>query len=46
MGPSIAACYQDLAKQITVEWKQEERRCQYLSTQAKVMTTVHDDIAT
>ena len=45
MGPSIVACYQDLAKQITVALKHEER-CQYLSTQAKIMTTVHDDIAT
>ena len=25
--------------------KHEERRCQYLSTQAKIMTSVHDDIA-
>ena len=46
VGPSIAAFYQDLAKQITVALKDEERRCQYLSTQAKIMTTVHDDIAT
>ena len=46
MGPSIVACYQDLAKQITVTMKHEDRRCQYLSTQAKIMTTVHDDIAT
>ena len=46
MGPSIVACYQDLAKQITVALKHEERRCQYLSTQAKIMTTVHDDIST
>ena len=40
------ACYQDLAKQVTVALKHGERRCQYLSTQAKIMTTVHDDIAT
>ena len=46
VGPSIAACYQDLAKQITVALKHEEKRCQYLSTQAKIMTTVHDDNAT
>ena len=46
VGPSIVACYQDLGKQITVALKHEEKRCQYLSTQAKIMTTVHDDIAT
>ena len=40
------ACYQDRAKQITVALKHGKRRCQYLSTQAKIMTTVHDDIAT
>ena len=45
VGPSIVACYQDLAKQVTVALKHEERRCQYLSTQAKIMTSVHDDIA-
>ena len=33
-------------KQITMALKHEERRCQYLSTQAKILTTVHDDIAT
>ena len=32
VGPSIVSCYQDLAKQITVALKHEERRCQYLST--------------
>ena len=26
--------------------KHEERRCQYLSTQVKIMTTVQDEIAT
>ena len=46
VGPSIVACYQDLAKLITVALKHGERRCKYLSTQAKIMTTVHDDIAT
>ena len=46
VGPSIVSCYQDFAKQITMALKHEERRCQYLSTQAKIMTTVHDDIAT
>ena len=46
VSPSIVSCYQDLAKQITVALKHEERRCQYLSTQAKIMTTVQDDIVT
>ena len=46
VGPSIVACYQDLAEQITVALKHEARRCQYLSTQARIMTKVHDDIAT
>ncbi|WAQ97433.1 NPRL3-like protein [Mya arenaria] len=42
-GPWVVSCYQDLAQQITVALRHEERRCQYLSTQAKVMTTVHDE---
>ena len=33
-------------KQITVALKHEERRCEYLSSQAKIMTTVYDDNAT
>ena len=40
------AHHQDFAKQITMALKHEERRCQCLSTQAKILTTVHDDIAT
>ncbi|KAH3779850.1 hypothetical protein DPMN_157658 [Dreissena polymorpha] len=44
-GPWVVSCYQDLAKQITVALKHEERRCQYLSTQAKIMATVHDEVA-
>ncbi|XP_052791015.1 GATOR complex protein NPRL3-like [Mya arenaria] len=43
-GPWVVSCYQDLAQQITVALRHEERRCQYLSTQAKVMTTVHDEV--
>ena len=40
------AHHQDFAKQITMALKHETRRCQCLSTQAKILTTVHDDIAT
>ena len=40
------APHQDFAKHITLALKHEERICQYLSTQAKILTTVHDDIAT
>ncbi|XP_045213441.1 GATOR complex protein NPRL3-like [Mercenaria mercenaria] len=44
-GPWIVSCYQDLAKQLTVALKHEEKRCHYLSTQAKIMTTVFDEVA-
>jgi len=30
---------------LTVALRHEERRCQYLSTQAKIMATVHDEVA-
>lgn len=44
-GPWVISCYQELAKQLTVALKHEEKRCQYLSTQAKIMSTVHDEVA-
>ena len=44
LGPWIVSCCQDLAKQLTVALKHEERRVQYLSSQAKIMSTVHDEV--
>ncbi|XP_060579018.1 GATOR1 complex protein NPRL3-like [Ruditapes philippinarum] len=43
-GPWIVSCYQDLAKQLSVALKHEEKRCQYLSTQAKIMTKEHEEV--
>ncbi|XP_071108105.1 GATOR1 complex protein NPRL3-like [Haliotis cracherodii] len=42
---SAVDSYHDLAKQLSVTVCHEERRCQYLSTQAKIMMAVHDEVA-
>ncbi|XP_061182292.1 GATOR1 complex protein NPRL3-like [Saccostrea echinata] len=42
---SVIQCYTDLVKQITVAIHHEEGRCQYLSSQAKIMLSVHDEVA-
>ncbi|KAK3579485.1 hypothetical protein CHS0354_028302 [Potamilus streckersoni] len=42
---SVVDCFHNLAKQLSVALKHEEKRCQYLSSQAKIMTAVHDDVA-
>lgn len=42
---SVIQCYTDLVKQITVAIHHEEERCQYLSSQAKIMLAVHDEVA-
>lgn len=43
-GPWIVSCYQDLSKQLSVALKHEEKRCQYLSSQAKIMATVYEEV--
>ncbi|KAL5018870.1 hypothetical protein ScPMuIL_004592 [Solemya velum] len=43
---SVVACYHDLTKQLSVAIKHEEKRCHFLSSQVKVMISVHDDMAT
>lgn len=42
---SVINCYTDLVKQITVAIHHEEERCQYLSSQAKIMLSIHDEVA-
>ncbi|XP_076076005.1 GATOR1 complex protein NPRL3-like [Mytilus galloprovincialis] len=42
---SVINCYFDLVKQLTGAIKYEESRRQYLSTEAKIMISIHDDIA-
>uniref|UniRef100_K1Q0G7 GATOR complex protein NPRL3 n=1 Tax=Magallana gigas TaxID=29159 RepID=K1Q0G7_MAGGI len=42
---SVIQCYTDLVKQITVAIHHEEERCQYLSSQAKIMLAIHDEVA-
>ncbi|KAL4239681.1 Nitrogen permease regulator-like 3 [Mactra antiquata] len=44
-GPWVVSCYQDLAKQLSVALKHEEERCQYLSIQAKIMSTVYEEVS-
>ncbi|KAJ8317878.1 hypothetical protein KUTeg_002969 [Tegillarca granosa] len=45
VSPSVVGCYTDLAKQLTVAVHHEERKRQYLSSQAKIMLSVHDEVA-
>ncbi|XP_048759621.2 GATOR complex protein NPRL3-like [Ostrea edulis] len=42
---SVIQCYTDLVKQITVAIHHEEGRCQYLTSQAKIMLSIHDEVA-
>ena len=45
MSTSVNDCYLELAKQLTVAIGHEERRCQYLSLQAKIMMAANDEVA-
>ncbi|XP_077979856.1 GATOR1 complex protein NPRL3-like isoform X2 [Glandiceps talaboti] len=42
---SVVHCYHDLSKRLSLALRHEERRCGYLSNQAKIMLSVHDEIA-
>jgi hypothetical protein len=41
---SVVNCYFDLVKQLTAAVKYEEARRQYLSSQAKIMISIHDEM--
>ncbi|XP_033631245.1 GATOR complex protein NPRL3-like [Asterias rubens] len=43
--PSVVGCYHDLSKRLVVALKHEERRCGYLSHQAVIMMSAHDEVA-
>jgi hypothetical protein len=40
----VVNCYFDLVKQLTAAVKYEEARRQYLSSQAKIMISIHDEM--
>ncbi|XP_033120181.1 GATOR complex protein NPRL3-like [Anneissia japonica] len=41
---SVVHCYHDLCKRLALALKHEEKRCGYLSHQAKIMLAVHDEV--
>lgn len=43
---SVVKCYYDLSKRLGIALKHEERRCDYLSNEIKLMVSTHDEIAT
>ncbi|XP_038069233.1 GATOR complex protein NPRL3-like [Patiria miniata] len=43
--PSVVGCYHDLSKRLVLALKHEERRCGYLSHQAVLMMSAHDEVA-
>ncbi|XP_041362613.1 GATOR complex protein NPRL3-like isoform X2 [Gigantopelta aegis] len=45
VSTSVNDSYLELAKQLTVAIGHEERRCQYLSLQAKIMMAANDEVA-
>ena len=42
----LVMCYQDLAKQIAVALRHEEKRCNYLNQQKDIMSAIQDEMAT
>ncbi|XP_023222648.1 GATOR complex protein NPRL3-like [Centruroides sculpturatus] len=42
---SIVNCYHDISKRLTIALHHEERRCGYVTSQAKMMLSAHDDVA-
>lgn len=44
--PSVISCMHNLSRRIAIAMQHEERRCQYLTREAKLMLAVQDEITT
>ncbi|XP_072299164.1 GATOR1 complex protein NPRL3 isoform X2 [Eucyclogobius newberryi] len=44
--PSVISCMHNLSRRIAIALQHEERRCQYLTREAKLMLSVQDEITT
>ncbi|XP_010873161.1 GATOR complex protein NPRL3 isoform X2 [Esox lucius] len=44
--PSVISCMRNLSRRIAVALQHEERRCQYLTREAKLMLAVQDEVTT
>ena len=44
--PSVINCMHNLSRRIAIALQHEERRCQYLTREAKLMLSVQDEITT
>lgn len=44
--PSVISCMHNLSRRIAIGLQHEERRCQYLTKEAKLMLAVQDEITT
>jgi hypothetical protein len=42
---SLVHCYHDLTKRLSIALRHEERRCGYLSDQARIVLSVQDEVA-
>lgn len=44
--PSVISCMHNLSRRIAIALQHEERRCQYLTREAKLMLAMQDEITT
>lgn len=44
--PSVISCMHNLSRRIAIALQHEERRCQYLTREAKLMLAVQEEITT
>ncbi|KAL0992868.1 hypothetical protein UPYG_G00100350 [Umbra pygmaea] len=44
--PSVISCMHNLSRRIAIALQHEERRCQYLTREAKLMLSVQDEVTT
>lgn len=44
--PSVISCMHNLSRRIAIALQHEERRCQYLTREAKLMLAVQDELTT
>lgn len=44
--PSVISCMHNLSRRLAIALQHEERRCQYLTREAKLMLAIQDEITT
>lgn len=44
-GPSVISCLHNLSRRIAIVLQHEERRCQYLTREAKLILAIQDEVS-